>query len=159
MPSREVNKEIKKLLKFRNNIERYARRVVIEKLDIITNIIVEKQLHEGRGADGKVVGHYSQATQDYAEEDEMNGYPPRMPKIKGQRYNFDWTGELVENILQSPQVKFDGEGFSIFTLTEKQKLVEEYTGKKLVGLSPKNNEWFNNEILIPELMKMFYNSL
>ena len=59
----------------------------------------KEQLSLGENSKGELLGTYSELTEDIARNYQFYDAPkPNKPKIAGEPYNFDWTGEFFESI-------------------------------------------------------------
>lgn len=141
-----VTPYLKKLDKIKDSMERVARRAVQENMEFILFQIKERQLGLGMNSQGGIVGVYKPFTKKLA-ADPTN--KPREPKIVGQPYNFEWSGELFDTLT----LKLEADSYSIFSTTGKDKFLEEQFKTKLTKLTPENNEIINNTIILPHLYK------
>ena len=146
-----VEKHIRHLERLKETIEDQAKVIVLNNADKIISILQDRQLGIGLDSSGSPLrgnsgeGFYTRATELIAE------HPPRpvKPKDKNEPYNFQWTGSF-----------FDGMGlkilsrnnYSIFSSDGKSALLRKTYGK-ILDLSEENNQWINENIIEPELVK------
>lgn len=81
-------------------------------------------------------------------------------KQEGDRYNFEWSGEFVDNL----RIKVDAstDKFYFLSLPGKTELIRSLSrmrGNKFMSLTPENNEWINEEIIIPALYEELLKTL
>lgn len=129
--------------------------------DIVTLVKVE-QLGKGLNSQGlplawskngiKGTGKYAQRTQSiYNKDKRVSG----TSKTAGTPYNFNWTGETLDNT----QLKLLGnDAFEIFTISGKQKLLEGIYGE-IFKLTDEHNTYVNNEIILPYLYQYILNNM
>lgn len=99
----------------------------------------EKQLFEGLGNDGNIIGVYSKATESFSEGIQGIGYPKR----EGDPFNFYASG----NLFKSFAYRFkDSSKLEIFATDAK---INELRGRypTMIGLSPENELEFNYKYL------------
>lgn len=135
-----------KIKSIEGNLEGIARKIVIENGDFIIEVLKELQLGEGIGSDGNIVGRYKKITDEWASSPWNK--KPRKSKIAGDPFNFEWTGKFFDGM----KLAAYSDGFNIFSIDGKQRLLEQQYGE-LTKLTDKNNEMINNDIILPELQK------
>lgn len=133
----------KEIADIKRDLPKILREILIKKRDEVIRILKNEQLAEGLNSKGQVVGRYSSNTPNYI--DPTN--PPRQDKIAGQPYNFEWTGELFDNMYLHFE---DINSFSLFSQDSKAKMLEKEYGD-IFTLTTKNNARINEEILRPAM--------
>lgn len=144
------------------SVETYIQKLQSINVDTLTDAIIKdkqtelvdvniENLADGKNYEGKVVGVYSQLTEDIAKLEN-----PLLPKKAGERYNFVWSGDLISNI---------------FVSLRGNKLIYDSTGKgtgdklgfvnknKLLGVENNKSEHVNKKIMLPEYRKRIKNAL
>lgn len=127
-----------------------ARKILIDNKTEIIRILREDQLNDGLNSSGTVVGTYSAVTAALADLSR-----PRKPKVAGQPYNFEWTGDFVDGLYLFFEDVFS---YSIFSTDEKAAFLVDKFGD-IVTLTDENNDRVNFEILIPGLTIWFFDEL
>lgn len=105
------------------------------------------QLSQGKNIFGEVIGTYSKWTEEIASTEDT-----RQPKIAGENYNFEWTGELFDKMY----VKLRRDRLEIFSKAPHAELVEAtystlFGESAIFGLTEESLEDFAQNKLIPEL--------
>lgn len=104
----------------------------------------EDQLFEGKGSDGKLIGRYSQATEDITRGMQGIGFP----KNYGRPFNFYNTGGLFKGF----SYRFsNGDKLQIINTDYKIGMLEARYGKTIIGLTPDNQHKLNYELILPLL--------
>lgn len=101
----------------KSKIPIWIKDAIFENAELIINLLQENQLAKGKDSSGSVVGVYSWTTEVYYAKDPQN--KPRKPKVKGEPYNFEWSGELFDSMnikVNTPSSEFD-----IYSSTGKDK--------------------------------------
>jgi hypothetical protein len=145
-----VDPFIKRLKSIEDRLPIYANKIVLENAELLINLITENQLAKGKDSSGSIVGHYFWTTEYQYAKDPNN--KPRRPKVAGEAYNFDWTGELFETL--SVRANANRSEFEIFSLQGKIDMLESHFGTNLSDLTEENNNYFNFEVLLPELQRI-----
>lgn len=101
------------------------------------------QMFQGEDTEGNIIGYYSRAT-----EESFGGRYANPPKIAGEPYNFQDTGDLFEAFT----LQFRGGLLVIYSTDSKVPLLEEKYGNRLFGLTIENQDKLNYEILKPHLI-------
>lgn len=140
-----------------DRIPRIANRIIIENAEIILEIIKENQLSYGKDSNDNVVGYYKSITSLYAYNDRMAYGYPKSSKSKGQPYDFQWSGELFNTLNLRGDVS--KQEYTIFSSTGKLSLLEDIYKTKLGDLTDKNNDWINENILLPNLYKIILDEM
>ena len=105
-------------------------------------------LDKGENYIGQTVGLYSKSTELISKQSPT----PNQPKIAGQPYNFDWSGNLLERMFitySNAKIKFDSRGKGD---NQKQLFV---SVNRLLGVDEKGEKIINFEIVLPGLQKKF----
>ena len=145
--SKIVEPYLKKLDYLKDKLEDIGQRAVKENVDLIIYTLQEKQLSKGLDSSGSIVGTYSKYTALLASDPHNK---PREPKIPGQKYNMDWTGELFETM----SVRAERDSYSIFSTTGKDDYLRRNTSfGEIMKLTQDNNQWINEEIILPYIQK------
>jgi len=134
---------INKLNSISSELEQVAVNIVKENIDFILFLLKEKQLKENIKSDGGWIGFYKKSTEEYA-KDPFNR--PREPKVAGQGFNMEWSGQFLDNMV----VQSKKDSFSIFSRDGKQKILEKKYGV-LTKLTEQHNTIFNEEVMKPKL--------
>lgn len=133
----------------KNSVEDVLREILIEHKSEIVALVKYEQLAKGKNSQDNPLswsygsGFYASSTQSFATRDNV-----RVPKPKGSPYNFQWTGETFDNM----GFKLTEKAYDIFTLSGKQRLLESIYGE-IFELTEKHNNYVNNKILEPNLIK------
>ena len=134
-----------------DNLEEIGVEVVKDNVDFILFLLKETQLAENIKSDGSWIGFYKKSTEQYA-SDPWN--KPRKDKVAGQGFNLEWSGDFLDKMV----VQSKKNSFSIFSRDSKQILLEKEYGV-LTKLTEKNNDLFNNQVMLPNLYKYVLNNL
>lgn len=107
------------------------------------------QLSRGEDIFGNVVGQYSRNTQNIAATENT-----RQPKIEGQNYNFEWSGELFDGMF----MRLSGDTIEVFsTAPHTEEVIARYSGffgdNTLLGFQDSSKIEFVREKLLPETRK------
>lgn len=140
---------IRRLKSIEDRLPIYANKIVLENAELLIHLLTENQLAKGKDSSDSVVGTYFWTTEYVYAKDPHN--KPRRPKVKGQPYNFDWTGELFETL--SVRANANAKEFTIFSLQGKIDLLEKIYDTNLSDLTEDNNSYFNFEVLLPKLQE------
>jgi hypothetical protein len=144
--SKLVEPYINHLIKMKSKLEKLGQLAVMEKADFIIFTLTERQLALGLNSKGSVAGTYA----DYTALKASDPYnKPRRPKVRGQNWNFDWSGQLFETM----QVKAKADSFSIYSSVGKGKFLEKEFGQELMTLTDENNKMINETVILPYLYK------
>lgn len=105
------------------------------------------QLSEGRDIFGESLGEYSAATQAIAEIEN-----PVRPKIEGQPYNFEWTGQFFDSM----QIKFTSEYLEFTSTSPDSEVIQDkyanlFGEQVLLGLTKEALDEFLKDKLTPRL--------
>ena len=123
--------------------------IILNRKEIIS-ILQDSQMSQGLRSDGKVAGVYKPSTSQFA-----SLYNPVKPKTPFEPYNFYWSGETFAFM----DVRNDsGASYSIFSTSGKQVVLEKSYGK-LFDLTEENNDWINENIILPALRKYILDQL
>ena len=98
----------------------------------------KQQLSEGYSQKDELIGVYTKTTQNIAEHRDV-----RQPKIAGEPYNFEWTGDFFDGM----ELIFEGDTVRFYsTDTKAELLADKY--QNLFGLDDYNlNNYLQNSIL------------
>ena len=113
-----------------------------------TKVILDinrSEMNDGLDIFGKVVGQYSQASEEFAKHSN-----PSKPKKAGKNYNFQDTLKLFEGMLiefNGKVIKIDSNGIDS---VEKDLFI---TDAQVLGLSKTKGNIVNFDILLPELQR------
>jgi hypothetical protein len=153
------------LLKLRENARSLSRRSDVYKLalEVVKSFqgylieLQQDQLNEGKDNKGgrlrsAITGRstYSRATEEIAKQTR-----PRKPKIAGQPYNFEDTGDFIDSIFFEVN-KTEGKFGARDEKTD--KLLREF-GENLLGLTKENIEQFLLEKFKPEFIRRWKQKL
>lgn len=138
---------ISKLKSIEQNIEEIAKDAIRANIKEILQLN-KHQMRSGldsRGVD--VADNYAPSTEEYWRFAD----PPKNPsyKVTSNKYDFYWSG-MTQDLMYLEFKKKDE--FSIFSEAPKAKFIETIYGD-LFGLSPKNNDYVNSEIILPFIQK------
>lgn len=143
---------INRLNSYESSLEELAKKALSENLDFIMYLIKEKQLGEGIMSDGGSAPSYKAVTESWAA---LVGNKPRKPKVAGQPWNYEWSGEWIDSLY----VKLENDGFDILARDPKTQMLESMSGGRITKLTEEHNEMINNEVIIPYLYKEFESTL
>lgn len=135
-----------KALQKRGNIYRITLRAT-KKFEAYLIDLNQIQLSQGISIFGNVVGQYSEKTEERARTENT-----RQPKIAGQNYNFEWTGQFFDGM----KIRFTGDYLEfISTAGDAEVILDSYANlfgeQVLLGLTTQNLDDFLQQKLIPEL--------
>jgi hypothetical protein len=148
-----IKQNIRSLRSAERQLERVAKRAIVENLDYILFLLKEKQLGEGIRSDGKGAPFYAPSTIDYAQFN-----PPRTgesSKSSSDRFNYEWSGTWIDSLY----IKLEKDGFDILARDNKTALLEKLSRGKITALTEKNNKLINEEIVKPKLFEYMINAL
>ncbi|QQO97048.1 structural protein/putative neck protein [Cellulophaga phage Nekkels_1] len=118
---------------------------VIKETEPIAISLQKQQLEEGYNNEEQEIGRYKASSQSIYESE---GRTSNKPKIEGELFNFDDTGDFLEGI----QLKFTNKEVSFFSTDSKTpELIGKY--RNLFGLDPYN---FRNYIVNSVLPKFIF---
>ena len=156
-----IDPYVAKLERLREQLIPEAKEAIRLHSETILNLIKETQLGQGLNSDGARLsfqqgkfsgnGFYTEATEAIAHNafSIALGEQPRKPKRAGSPYNFEWTGTTFDTM--GIDLATDGL-IHIFTADGKQMFLEELYGE-IFSMTPANNDFVNNEIILPHLQK------
>lgn len=124
-------------------LEHEMERIVQLLSEEILDLNRRDQLFQGEDTEGNIIGYYSEAT-----ENVWGGRYANPPKIAGEPYNFQDTGDLFQGFA----LQFRNGLLVIYSTDSKVPLLEEKYGNRLFGLTIENQEKLNYEILKPHLI-------
>lgn len=109
----------------------------------------QARLSKGQDIFGRPLGTYSKKTEEIAARESTV-----RPKIAGQPYNFQWTGDLFAGM----KVRLTADYLEIFSTDEKYDLlISKYGGffsdNILFGLTEQDFKHFAQDKVLPELQK------
>lgn len=148
-----LQRHIAKVSQLEKQLGKVAQDAVRDNVDIIIGLLVEGQLHKGIMSDGGEAPPYQLITEVFFANDPAN--PPRMRKIAGEPWNFDWSGNWVEGMA----VKSIENGYDIFSRDGKTAILEAAAGGRLTKLTEEHNKIINEEIIKPALQKFVLNNV
>jgi len=99
----------------------------------------KEQLGRGENRDGKIIGTYSQATENIAKLENT-----RKPKIAGQAYNFEYYGDFFDDMVLDV---FEDSASFFSTDPKTEELIKKYEG--LFGLQEDELEKIIKDIIAP----------
>jgi predicted AAA+ superfamily ATPase len=151
-----VDKHLKNLFYLEENIDDFAKKIVIDNAAEILKVLQDKQLAIGEYSTGRPLkwadgdGYYSVTTELIAQKEALLGRSPKKSKKAGDPYNFQWSGSTFASmVLEVGNV----EEYSIFSKDGKEALLKQIYGDDLFKLSKSNNKWVNENIIEPKLSK------
>ena len=117
------------LITLQKNLQKLANREYLIKIlfqairdtEKIALSLQKEQLAEGRNNEDKEIGTYSRATDLFYR---FSDNKPRKPKIEGQPYNFEDTGDFVDNmylLFGKDEVQFYSSGEATPILVDRYK--------------------------------------
>lgn len=130
----------------KRDLPKILRQILIDDRDKVIRILKDEQLSKGLDSSGKIVGRYSKATEEFA-NDPFN--KPRQDKIAGQPYNFEWSGGLFDDMYMFFE---DKDSFSLFSQDEKALFLKGQYGD-IFTLTKTNNHRVNMDILRPQMFE------
>jgi len=126
------------------DLVKVAKEIIILEKDKIISVLQDNQMSLGLRSDNKIAGVYKPSTQEFA-----SIFNPVKPKKAFEPYNFEWTSGTFKFM----DVKNEsGALYSIFSTSGKQSILEKAYGE-LFDLTEENNDWVNENIILPELRK------
>lgn len=127
-------------LRSRSNLYQIVFDLVRRYENVFVNL-QKQQLSQGQDIFGNTIGEYSQLTEQIAQLEN-----PRKPKIAGEPYNFEWTGNFFDGIRL--EVRRDT---AIFSSSDSKTplLVAQYGD--IFGLSDENLTEVVSRVLLPAL--------
>lgn len=129
----------------KSKIPKWAAEAILENAEIILSVLKEKQLGDGKDSNNQWIGFYKTITQDFYAKDPYN--KPRTPKISGQPYTMEWSGEFFDSLnLRVDSTKSE---YDIFSSVGKDKFLENIYGRELTDLTDEHNTWVNVNIIEP----------
>lgn len=152
---RITEKAIANLEDIKQNIPEWARDAILENDQYIISILQDKQLSEGKDSYGKYVGFYKTVTEQVYSQDPANR--PRKPKISGEPYNFEWSGEFFDSM--NIKINAQQQGYDIFSSTGKDRFLETIFKTELTKFTDENNDFVNKTIIEPYIAKKISESL
>lgn len=154
-----VTPYLNKLKSIEGKIPDLAKQALKENYSEIVMLVKAEQLGQGLNSLGRPLawedngqsgnGAYAPGTQDKADREGVS-----VPKTVGTPYNFNWTGGTLDNMA----MKNTGvDTFEIFTTDSKKAYLEGIYGE-IFQLTPKHNEYVNQEIILPFLYRFVLNN-
>lgn len=138
----------------KDKIPEIAKDAIFENAEFIISLLQDNQLSLGKDSFDKYInnggvynGFYKRSTEDFYSKDPYNR--PRKPKIAGQPYNFEWSGEFFDSM--NIRVDANDSRYEIFSSTGKDRFLEQIYGTKLTDLNQQQNDWVNKNIIEPYL--------
>lgn len=135
------------------NVEAETTKIINKSRDQIEDVNREA-LDFGKDFHGKTVGTYSGNTELIAKASTRN--PPNRSKNAGSPYNFNWTGAFMDGIFityESHTINFFSKGLGD---TKKTAWI---LNRDLLGVSDKDADFINYEIIMPRLQWAFKNKM
>ncbi len=138
------------IVQFQKNLQKLLNRdalelILFEEIKRYENVFInlqKKQLNQGESNDGELFGTYKLSTQNWA-----RNYTPKKPKIAGQPYNFEDTGDLFKGM----ELRTDGKSAEFWSTDSKtDELIVKYDG--LFGLRDDNLKEVISKVILPAFM-------
>lgn len=150
-----IEKALANLESLKTQIPIWAKDCIIENADFIISILQDNQLSKGYDSSGAIVGTYFWKTEYIHAKDPHNR--PRTQKVKGQPYNFEWSGEFFDSM----NIKIDtvSSDFDIFSSTGKDVFLEEQFRRNLTDFTKSNNDFVNTQIIEPYIAQKIEENL
>lgn len=144
-----VSPFIDNLNNVKDRLPRIANRIILENAEIILEIMKENQLAKGLNSYGSIIGTYASITRKYAfDSRKAYGYP-NTDKKEGQPYDMQWSGDLFKSL--NIKGNASNNEFTIFSSNGKIEFLEKEFNMELSDLTKENNDWINENILLPKL--------
>lgn len=138
---------VKAVDSLKRELPQILREILIRRKEDVLKILKEEQLGKGLDANGRLIGTYSELTEQISIENQLLGRKPRKPKVEGEPYNFEDTGGLFDGM---DMMFEDMKSFSLFSRDEKADFLEQEYGD-IYTLTNQHNHRVNQEILRPEM--------
>jgi hypothetical protein len=142
-----------------DKLEQEAVNIVDRNKAFIIEYLKDMQLRKGINSLGmdivhpKGSGYYAESTDSYWSK---QAPIPRKPKTVGLKYNMEWTGEFFDSLMLNQSKG----SYSILSSNGKDLFLKEvFGGISLTKLTPENNEFINNTIILPKLYEYVLNNL
>lgn len=135
-----------KLTALKKQIPEFAKEAIVSNSNMIVDILKFGQLEQGLDSLGNIVGRYAITTQGYANADNISS-----PKNFGDPYNFNWTGETLDN-LKIGSVNKSQKTYRFTTVAYKKRLLEDLYGE-IFELTEEHNDYVNRAIIEPYVAK------
>jgi len=149
---------INRLDSIKERLPDIAKGIILKHKEEILSIVQDTQL--GKGLDsygkylihpvkrsgnkrGKRIGTYEFSTERTYREEGAN-----KPKVYGEHYNFNWTGNTFDGMDIKDYTK---DSYTIFTKDFKASILKSEYKTELFDLTDENNTWVNENILLPNL--------
>lgn len=149
-----TKKALSHIESLKSKIPEVAKDAIFENAEFIISLLQDNQLSLGKDSYGKYInsggvynGFYKRSTEDFYAKDPYNR--PRQPKIAGQPYNMEWTGEFFDSM--NIKVDANDSRYEIFSSTGKDRFLEQIYGTELTDLNQEQNDWVNKNIIEPYL--------
>lgn len=142
-----IQKALANLDTIKDQVPIWAMESIMENADFIISILQDNQLSKGLDSSGTVVGTYFWTTEYQYARDPQNR--PRKPKVTGSPYNFEWSGEFFDSM--NLKVDTKESKFNIFSVTGKDRILEQYFRRDLTTFTKENNDYVNTTIIEPYL--------
>lgn len=123
---------------------------VLKRLESFIIDLNQIQLSKGQDIFGGSLGVYSPATEEIAK-----GENTREPKIAGKPYNFEWTGELFDNMY----IVFTDNTADIFSRDPKAAFIDDTYGGNIFGLTDEHKTELLTEKVLPILTDLIWKRL
>jgi hypothetical protein len=148
-----VKPYIDNLNRISDKLEHEAVNIVDRNKAFIIEYLKDMQLSKGINSLGQELGTYKDVTQNYwAKKTPI----PRKSKVAGAKYNLEWTGEFFDSLM----INQSKDSYSILSSNGKDLFLKEaFGGISLTKLTPENNEFINNTIILPKLYEYVLNNL
>lgn len=145
------------LEKISQDIPEIAKKSIRDNAGEIEDLLKYSQLGKGKNSAGQPLkwqhngkrgnGKYAPTTPQFAKLG-IPSYPIK-PKIAGEPYNFEWSGDTFR--MMGLEIKGNDE-YEIFTRSGKQSFLESIYGE-IFKLTEKHNKLVNDKIILPYLQK------
>ena len=146
------DKALKNIEQVASNIPKWGIEALKKNEDKIIQRFTSFQLSKGLDGTGNEVGRYDPSTEAYAQRDGIS-----TPKTPGSPYNFQWTGETMENLYLTQFSEDSGE-YSIFTVQGKMAIVKSFS-TEIFDFTEENNAWVNENIVEPYIAQKMSENL
>lgn len=155
---------IDNLERMKNELPEIAKNIITENAPNILYMIKYEQIgkgidylgndliHPSKRESGRNIPLYEPSTENYY----ANKSPrPRKSKRTGQRYNFEWSGDMFDGL----ELDIKDDGYNIFSKNGKKEFLEGIYQTKLTIFTEDHNNEINNLVLLPNLYKYILDNL
>lgn len=145
-----IREMLNRTLRARDGIEGTTSQIVNDSAQRIIELNTTGQLFKGEDSTGAIIGVYSKAT-----ETVFGGSERNPPKLEGQPYNFEDTGDFFKFF----EVEFNSGSIRFYSTDSKVPELKAKYGDNLFGLTVDHQHQLNYEIIKPLLVAFIRRTL